>query len=243
MHEYGGIPGVFHGGGVYLIGGEQAYSLCPYSIRLAHGYPYVGVDNVGVGGTLLYVLGEGDGAAVFRRDGTAGIHQLLGGEQRLWRAGGEVKAHLGAGHHEGIAHVVAGVPHVGEVYALEAAQLFLDGEQVRKHLGGVELIRKAVPYRNSGVFGKLLDKLLAVTPVLYAVVHPAQHPRRVGYALLFAHLRGAGVKIGHAHSEIAPGNLKGAAGAGGGLFKEQHYVFAVKVLMRHPGSLHALEVL
>ena len=91
VHEYGGIPLAFHGGGVHLVGGKQAYSLCPYSIRLAHGYPYVGVDNVGVGGALLYVLGEGDGAAVFRRDGTAGIHQLLGGEQRLWRAGGEVR--------------------------------------------------------------------------------------------------------------------------------------------------------
>ena len=243
MHEYGGVLGVPHGGGVHLIGGEQLYALRPYLVGLAHGYPYIGVDDVGAGSALLYVLGEGDGAAVFRRDGTAGIHQLLGGEQRLWRAGGEVEAHLGAGHHEGIAHVVAGVPHVGEVYALEAAQLFLDGEQVRKHLGGVELIRKAVPYGDAGVLCKLLHQLLAVAPVLYAVVHPAQHPRRVGYALLFAHLGGAGVKIGHTHAQIPACNLEGAAGAGGGLFKEQHYVFAVKVLMRHPGSLHALEVL
>ena len=243
MHEYGGVLGVPHGGGVHLIGGEQLYALRPYLVGLAHGYPYIGVDDVGVGGALLYVLGEGDGAAVFRGYGAAGVHQLLGGEKLPWGAGGEVEAHLGAGHHEGIAHVVAGVPHVGEVYALEAAQLFLDGEQVRKHLGGVELIRQAVPYRNSGVFGKLLHKLLAVTPVLYAVIHPAQHPRRVGYALLFAHLGGAGVEIGHAHAQVAPRHLEGAAGAGGGLFKEQHYVLAVQILMLYPCPLHALEVL
>ena len=38
---------------------------------------------------------------------------VLLGEQFLRRAGGEVHAHLGAGHHQGVAHVVAGIAEIG----------------------------------------------------------------------------------------------------------------------------------
>ena len=105
------------------------------------------------------------------------------------------------------------------------------------------LIGQTVPDGNASLGGKLLDDRLVRTTVLDTVIHTAEHAGGILDGLFLAHLRRAGVEVGHAHSEIAPGNLKGAAGAGGGLFKEQYYVFAVKVLMRHPGSLHALEVL
>ena len=38
-------------------------SLCPYLIRLTHGYPYIGADYVSAPGALFHVLGQGDGTA------------------------------------------------------------------------------------------------------------------------------------------------------------------------------------
>ena len=51
--------------------------------------------------------------------------------------------------------------------------------------------------------------------------------RCVGDGFLFAHLAAAGIEIGHAHAEIHSRDLKRAASAGGGLFKQQDDVLAL----------------
>ena len=40
----------------------------------------------------------------------------------------------------------------------------------------------------------------------------------------FAHLGTGGAEIGHAHAQVMPGHLKGTAGTGGILFKQQRDV-------------------
>ena len=104
-----------------------------------------------------------------------------------------MKAHLRAGDHEGVAHVVPRVAEVSELQALETAFLFFDREKVCQHLRGVELIRQTVPNRNAGVFGQFFDEFLAETAVLNAVKHPAEDLGRVGDGLLLSHLAAAGV--------------------------------------------------
>ena len=180
---------------------------------------------------------------IFRRNSLGLLHQLRGWEQLFGGAGGEVQAHFRAGDHKGIAHVVAGVSHIGKANSLEMAEFLLNGQQVRQHLGGMELVGQTVPDGDSGIFSQLLHRLLLEAAVLNAVKHAAQHPCGVGDALLFAHLGAAGVQICHTHSQVVARHLKGAAGAGGGLLKQQHNVLVFQVAVGNAVPLHPLKLL
>ena len=107
----------------------------------------------------------------------------------------------------------------------------------------MELVRQPVPHRHAGIGRQLLHQLLAEAPVLDAVVHPAQHPGGVGNGLLLAHLGAAGVQIGHPQAQIVSRHLKGAAGAGGGLFKEEDNVLVLQIAVGYAAALEPLEVL
>ena len=239
MHEHGMRACDVHQLLVDLVGGEVVDALGPDLHRLAHGHPHVGVEHVGTLGSLGGVLLKGDG----RGDGLALGHEgrvrlvLLGG------AGGEVQAHLGTAHHQAVAHVVAGVAEVDEVDALQLAEVLPDGEEVGQNLGGVELVGQAVPHGHPGVVGQVFHDLLAVAAVLDAVKHAAQHPGGVGDGLLLADLAARGVQVGHFHAQIVSGDLKAAAGAGGGLFKDQGDVLARQlVVVADAGLFLGLEV-
>ena len=104
-----------------------------------------------------------------------------------------MQAHLGAADHEGIAHVVAGVAHVDQLFALQFPEMLPNGEEVGQNLGGVVFVGEAVPYGHAGVLFQGFHDFLAVTPILDAVVHAAQHPGGIGDALLFADLAAGGV--------------------------------------------------
>ena len=91
----------------------------------------------------------------------------------------------------------------------------------------MELVGQAVPHGNVGVLGQILHNALPEAAVLDAVKHAAQDTGGVGDALLFADLGAAGVQIGDAHAQIVPRHLKGAAGTGAGLFKDQGDVLAL----------------
>ena len=153
-----------------------------------------------------------------------------------------MQAHLGAAHHQAVAHVVTGVAEVDEVDALQLAEVLPDGEEVGQNLGGVELVGQAVPHRHPGVVGQVLHDLLTVATVLDAVKHAAQHPGGVGDGLLFADLAARRVQIRHLHAQVVGGHFKAAAGAGGGLFKDQGNVLAVEPVVGDAGLLFGLEV-
>ena len=61
----------------------------------------------------------------------------------------------------------------------------------------MEFVGQAVPDRNAGVFGQLLDDRLSETPVFDPVVHPAQDPGGIADRLLVAHLGAGRVEVGH----------------------------------------------
>ena len=106
-----------------------------------------------------------------------------------------------------------------------------DGQKVCQNLGGVKFIGQAVPHRDTGEPAQILHDFLPVTPVLDSIVHPSQHPGGIGYALLLANLRGRGIQEGAVHSQVIGGNLKGAAGAGGGFLKNQRNILSLAVFV------------
>ena len=120
-----------HQRAVDLIGGQRGDALLPHRDRLAHGYPNVGVDHVGIGDRLCRIGAKindgaglcGDLAALCRQ---RGVRKIC-----LGRASGEVHAHLGTAHHQGIAHVVARVPHVDQMNVPQRAEMLLYREEVR----------------------------------------------------------------------------------------------------------------
>ena len=230
VHEYGGRLCLCHQFSVYLIGGKRFNALGPHFNRFAHAYPHIGVYHIGV----LYgigVIAQSDGSAGFGGNGLALFHQLRGGPVCLGGAGNKVQAHLGAANHQGVAHVVAGIAHVSEFQPGQLAKVFLDRQKVSQNLGGVELIGQAIPYRYGGILGQLVHDLLAIAAVLNAVKHAAQHLGGVGNGFLFADLAARRVKVGDLHAQIVSGDLKAAAGAGGGLFKDQGDVLAGQLLI------------
>ena len=243
MHEHGVGACNVHQLLIDLVRRQVVDPLGPDLHRLAHGHPHIGVQHIGTLGGFSRVLLKGEGGAGLGGNGLTLCHK---GRVRLVLfgcAGGEVQAHLGAAHHQAVAHVVAGIAKVNEVDALQVTKMLPDGEEVGQDLGGMELVGQAVPHRDARVAGQIFHDLLAVAPVLDAVKHAAQHPGGVGNGLLFADLAAGGIKVGHFHAQIVCGHLKTAAGAGGGLFKDQGNVFARKlVIVADAGLLFCFQV-
>ena len=106
----------------------------------------------------------------------------------------------------------------------------------------MELVGQAVPHRHPGVVGQVLHDLLAVAAVLDAVKHAAQHPGGVGDGLLFADLAARRVEVGDFHAQIVGGDLKAAAGAGGGLLEDKGDVLAAQGIVADAGLLLCLQV-
>jgi len=106
----------------------------------------------------------------------------------------------------------------------------------------MELVGQAVPHRDPRIAGQIFHDLLAVAPVLDAVKHAAQHPGGVGNGLLFADLAARRVQISHLHAQVVGSHFKAAAGAGGGLFKDQGNVLAMELVVGDAGLLFGLEV-
>lgn len=114
-----------------------------------------------------------------------------------------------------------------------------DGEEVGEDLGGVELVGQAIPHRHTGVVGQLFHDALAVAAVLDAVEHPAQHPGGVGDGLLFADLAARRVEVGDFHAQVVGGDLKAAAGAGGGLLEDEAMFLPCRASWRMPAFFFA----
>ena len=151
-------------------------------------------------------------------------------------------AELRADDHEGVGNVVAGVAEEGELAAAHIAELFAGGHDVGEHLRGMELVGQAVPHGNAGVLRKIFHDGLLEAAVLDAVKHAAENLRGVGEGFLLAHLGRAGIEERDAHAEITRADFKGAAGAGGGLLKEQNDLLVGEPLVLHTVVLQALEL-
>ena len=103
-------------------------------------------------------------------------------------------------------------------------------------------VGEAVIYGHAGILHQILHHLLVEAPVLDAVEHPAQDLGGVGQGLLLAHLGGLGIQERDPGALVHGRHLEGAAGAGGGLFKEQDDVLAGEGVALDAGLLLDLEL-
>ena len=244
MHiQHIGVAGGLQGLLRHPIGGEELGPLRD-QVLLAHGGPDVAVDHIRVL-HVVHVVGDLNEAAVFPGGGKGGlddlrIHLLC---QLLRADAHKVHTHLGSADHPGVTHVV---PHVAGEHHLHLVQglvaVLLNGHHVRQDLGGVVRVGEAVPHGHAGVFGQVLHGLLVVAPVLDAVKKPAQHLGGVLQGLLLAHLGAARVQIGDMGPLLGGRHLEGAAGAGGGLFKQQHDVLALEGRVADAGPALGFQV-
>src|SRR5690606_13703724 len=83
---------------------------------------------------------------------------------------------------------------------------------------------------------------LAGAAVLNRVEHAAQDTGRVLDGLLVPDLGAARVQVGDVSTLVVGGNLEGAAGAGGGLLKDQGNVLAAELRLLGPRILGGLQV-
>ncbi len=233
---------IFHDGPRHPVRRQIPDALLPDFIRLAHGYPDVGIDHIGSPRPGRHVVGQRDRGAGRGRVFPALPHQLRIREIALGRAGHEIQTHLRAGDHQGIPHVVAGVAHVNQFHALQMSEMFPNRQKIRQHLRRVVLIGQAVPDRHARVPGDLLDNLLPETAVFDALVDPAQHPGRIGDTLLLADLRAGRIQIRRPHPEVMGSHLKGTAGPGAGLLEDQRHILPPVDIHRNPLFLLLLKI-
>ena len=137
---------------------------------------------------------------------------------------------LGACYHQGVAHVVAGIPHVYQLNALQVSEMLTDSQHISKHLSRMILICQTVPNRNTCVFGKLFYDVLAKSTVLDTIIHSSKNSCSICNALFLADLGTCWIQIGASHSKVMSCNLEGAACSCAGFFKDQGNVFAFVIL-------------
>ena len=106
----------------------------------------------------------------------------------------------------------------------------------------MEFIGQAVPHRDLCIFCQIFHDLLSVSAVLDSVKHACQNTRCIRNTFLLTDLGSAGIQICGRHTEVVCGDLKSAAGAGAGLFKDQGDVFSLAVTVCDPLFLFLLEV-
>ena len=208
--------------------------------------PGLGVEDVGAFGGSHKVICHLEGGAVHLGVFLTGGDDL-GVEFHLRRAGQHrVATHHAGGDDRALGHRArlvdtGGVgPGHDELDALEAAELFLDRQDVGQGLEGVVLVTFHVEDGDVGPVGEVADHLVcsAVDPVHRVAVaadgdgvaHAGQYPRHVGDALggvghLFAGEGGgvdlAGVQEVGVATQLGHPGLEGIAGAQG-LVVEDH---------------------
>ena len=152
-------------------------------------------------------------------------------------------AELGADVHQAVGHVVAGIAAEDELaLAQRLFSVLHQREDVGQRLGGVVNVCQAVPNGNTRVGGKPLDDLLVVAAVLDAVVEAAEDLGGVDHRFLLAHLGGLGIEESDVRALVVSGDFERAAGAGRGLFKQQHDVLAGEQVAADTGALLRLQV-
>ena len=188
VHEAALFSRGLHQGLRHLVRQKIMNTLCPDLFRLSHGDPDIRVQDICVPDSLHRIGLKLQCGAGFCRDGFAFFNQRRIREVLLRRAGHKVQTHLDAADHEGIAHIIPGIPEVDQLLPLQGTEMLPDCEEVRQNLGRMELIGQAVPHRDTGIRGQLLHTGLLKAAVLNAVKHPSQNPGRIGNALLLPQL-------------------------------------------------------
>ena len=224
-----------------LEGGEQLHPFRD-QVFLAHGGPDVGIEGVRALQGCRIVGAFDDGAGLLGHLGAAG-HDLIGGAQLLRAEAHVMHAQLGADIHQAVGDIVAGVAAEHQLALIQRlGDMLFHGHDVGQGLGGMIHVGETVEHGHAGILGQVFHHLLVVTPVFDAVEQASQHLGAVHQGFLFAHLGGFGIQEGHAGAFVHGRHFEGAAGAGGGLFEQQHDILALEELLADALLLFALQL-
>jgi len=237
------LAGHVHDPARHAVGLEHGDAILPHIVRLAHGDPDVGVEEVAAPDAFLHAFGARNAGAGLFGNALGHLEDGIRSPQRLGRHGAEVDAELGAADHEGVAHVEAGVAEVGERDPVPGASAgaLAHGERVGQELGGVPLACEAVPDRNRSIVRQGLDDRLTEAAVLDAVEEAGEHAGGVGHGFLPAHLGTGWADAGAVRALVVGADLKGAARARGVLLEEDHDVASLEEPGLPAGLLGLLE--
>ena len=224
MHKNGIFSGVLHHFPIHLVRSQFPDSLLPYLFRLSHGHPYIRINHIGILGSCRHIFSQGNRSSRTFRHCLTFLHKRFLRKILCRSTGGKMHAQLCADHHQGISHIIAGIPHIGQLHALDAPQLFLNGQKICKHLGRMKFVCKTIPHRHACILCKFFHDFLSIAAVFDSFIHPAKHTCRVRNTLLIPNLRPLRIQISGSHAQIMGSHLKGTSGPSAGFFKNQRYI-------------------
>ena len=231
MHEDRAVLCIFECIGIDLIRFQVIDTLCPYFFRFTHGYPYICINDISIPGCFRNTVCQCDGCSCRGGHVHTVIHELL--VRIIFRigAGNKMHAKLCAGNHQGIAHIVTGIPHVYKLHTLKFSKMLLDGKHIGNHLCRMGFIGQSVPHRNPCIFCQFFHNLLSESAIFDSIKHTSQNTCGIRNTFLFSNLGTARIKICHMHTQIMCGYLERASGSCTCLLENQCNIFSNQTVM------------
>ena len=204
---------------------------------LTHRGPDIGADDIGAGGHLENVGGDGEILPV----GFGEIEDKGVGTVVVRAGDGNLHPDGQAADDVGVCHVVA-VPDVAELVSLEAALVLTDGHEVGENLAGMAVVGQAVDDRNGAVFRQVLDLLLGKGADHNAVQVAGEDAGGVLHRFAAADLKVAAAQKQRLPAQLVHASLKGDAGAGGRFLENHAERFSGKMGVGDPVFLFIFEL-
>ena len=208
MHENSIFCCVSHTCRINLIRAQLTDTAFPYFIGFAHGYPYVGINNLCIFCCFHHIFFQSNGCSGFCSDGTAGCYQFFIGEICFRCACCKMHTQFCTGYHERVAHIITSIAHVNKFHTLQIAQMFTNGQHISDHLCRMEFIGQTIPYRNTCMFCQFFYDFLTVTTVFNTIIHSSQYAGSICDTFLFTNLGTTGIQISTSHTQIISSYFK-----------------------------------
>ncbi|MNX92789.1 hypothetical protein D3C86_1249420 [compost metagenome] len=199
-------------------------------VFLVHGHPGIGDDAIGPGHGLVGIVAQHDLAAI-----VAGPVQEL-----VMRFGTHRHRHChavteaGRAFHEGMQDIIA-VTRPGNGLAFDRAAMFLEGHDVSHDLAGMRVVSQGVYNWHGCVLGKLQQARMIRRADHDGVDITRQHLGRIADRFGTTELHFSTGEEKRLATKLAHADIKGDAGAGGGLFEDHCQHLAGKRLFRRSG--------
>ena len=93
----------------------------------------------------------------------------------------------------------------------QISEMLPDGQQICQHLGRMELVCQAVPYRNLRIPCQFLHDVLSKPTVLDPFIHAGKNPGCIRNALLFPDLGAGRIEVSRPHPQVMGRHFKGTS--------------------------------
>ena len=226
----------------YFIWRKIFDSLRPYFVRLTHGYPYICTDDICIFCSLHHIFRQSDGGTGCFCILLTLSYQFFIREILFRCTCHKIHAHLRAGNHVRISHIISCITHIDQFDAFESSEVFLNGQHIRQHLGRMIFVGQTVPYRNSCIFRQFFHDFLPKATIFNSFVHAAQDLCCIRDAFFFTDLGSLRIQIGGSHAQVMCRHFKRTAGSGTGLFENQCYIFPAQRVCQNSFFLFLLQI-